>query len=201
MALSNKVHLLVTTQKNGVPNETLTHGTTDNPLLSPVGAILRRVCHLRANNAPPDAPLYQVYTPQGIARIKTTDITNALRSACRSVGHTINIKASDMSAHSLRAGGATSLLRANADPTEIQLVGRWRSWAMIRCLHRTALDTAACANRMLTAGHFATQEHSHLPTDVLTTLARNPPVTTSSPPSESMDVETTPWHVAKSIIG
>ena len=72
---------------------------------------------------------------------------------------------------------------------------------LIRYLHRTALDTAAYANKMLNAGHFVIQEHSHLPTDVLSTLARHPPETTSSPPSKSMDIETTPWHVAKSIIG
>ena len=156
--------------------------------------------HLRAHHAPPETPLCQVHTPSGIVRIKTADITNALRKACRTVGSAINVQASDMSAHSLRAGGATALLRANVDPTEIQLVGRWRSWAMIRYLHRAALNTENYANKMLTAGHFVIQEHAILPQDVLSTLSRNPPCPLD-PPSQSMGVETTPWCMAKSIIG
>ena len=117
----------------------------------------------------------------------------------RCCGPLVNIQPSDISAHSLRAGGATALLRAKVDPTEIQLVGRWRSWAMIRYLHKTALDTGLYANRMLNAGQFIIQEHSRLPADVLKTLEAHPPSTTYPP--NDVGVETTPWCVAESIIG
>ena len=94
-----------------------------------------------------------------------------------------------------------ALLRAKVDPTEIRVIGRWRSWAMIRYLHRAALDTTNYANRMLQAGQFTIQEHSILPADVLSTLQLYPP---NTPPTQTMgsdDATATHWNLAESIIG
>ena len=91
-----------------------------------------------------------------------------------------------------------ALLGAKVDPTEIRVVGRWRSWAMIRYLHRTALDTSDYATRMLQAGQFTIQEHSILPADVVSTLLLYPP---NTPPLEANGPEATHWHLAESIIG
>ena len=110
--------------------------------------------------------------------------------ACRSIGHLINIQPSDVTAHSLCTGGATALSHAKVDPTEMQPVGRWRSWAMIRHLHKTAPDAGSCANCMLAGGQFVTQEHHHLPADIPSTLTANPPNSTC-PPSDAMGVDST----------
>ena len=42
-----------------------------------------------------------------------------------------DITPDEVSAHSLRAGGAAALLCTNVDPNVIQLLGRWKSDAMI----------------------------------------------------------------------
>ena len=44
----------------------------------------------------------------------------------------------EVSARSLRAGGATALLVGKVDPDIIQLIGRWRSDEMLRYLHLSA---------------------------------------------------------------
>jgi hypothetical protein len=59
-----------------------------------------------------------------------------------------------------------ALLRADVDPTVVQLMGRWQSDTMIRYLHRSTLDTSDLSARMLTGGNFVIPQHQHLPADV-----------------------------------
>ena len=167
-----RVHLNFTTQKNGVPNEAITHGDTVDCFLSPMKAVRRRVQHLRAAGAPPDTPLHAVYLPGGSTlRVASGDLTKALRASCTAIGASLGLKYSDISARALRAGGAMALLRANVDSTTLRMVGRWKSWAMLEYLHRTALTTDDFATRMLTHGRFHITTHEFLPTDVLPLLA------------------------------
>ena len=64
-----------------------------------------------------------------------TLILNALRQSLQAIGHTtLGIHPQDIDARSLRAGGATALLCANIDHNTIQLLGRWKSDAIIRYL-------------------------------------------------------------------
>ena len=49
-----------------------------------------------------------------------------------------DIKPSQVEARSLRAGGATAMLIAGIDSNTIQLIGRWKSDAMLRYLHVSA---------------------------------------------------------------
>ena len=161
------VHLNFTTQKNGVPNEAVTHGVTTDPFLSPLHAVARRVRHLRHAKAPPDTPLHTIILPSGTTRrVTANDLTKALRASCRIMGHTVGVSYNDISARALRAGGAMALLRAGVDSTETRLMGRWRSWAMLEYLHRCAFDTTTFAARMLEGGSFTIQRHAVLPDDV-----------------------------------
>jgi hypothetical protein len=50
----------------------------------------------------------------------------------------LGIQPYEINARSLRAGGATALLCVNIDPNSIQLLGRWKSDAMLRYLHIAA---------------------------------------------------------------
>ena len=64
-----------------------------------------------------------------------------------------------------------ALLRAGVNPLVIQMVGSWKSWAMTRCLHRTATSANDFAAQMLASGHFAITTHPTLPADTATIVA------------------------------
>ena len=167
-----KVHLNFTTQKNGIPNEAISHGDSSDPLLLPLKAVRRRVFHLQQAGAPPDTPLYTVCQSNGTSkRVTSSDLTKALRRSCAAIGSTIGLNYNDISARALRAGGAMALLRAKIDPATMRMVGRWQSWAMLEYLHRTALNTDDFAERMLTHGRFRITTHEFLPDDVLPLVA------------------------------
>jgi hypothetical protein len=169
---ATQVLLNFTTQKNGEENEAVAHGSTNSDLVSPVKAVSRRVTHLRFWQATPDTPLHTVC----VSNLKTRNVTsgaltNMLRSSCSVLGGSIGIRPADISARALRAGGAMALLRARVDPTVIQMVGRWKSWTMIRYLHKSATVTTDLAARMMIGGHYALTNHATLPADAITLLA------------------------------
>jgi hypothetical protein len=161
-----------TTQKNGEENEAVKHGDTDSILVSPLRAVRRRVQHLRQWNADPATPLHTVYLAANKQKHVTAGaLTNMLRKSCTVLGPTLGIRAKDISARALRAGGAMALLRANVDPTVIQLVGRWKSWAMIQYLHKSATETNDLAARMVIGGNYSLTTHAVLPQDTVDWLA------------------------------
>ena len=135
--LARSVSLTFTTQKNGVENEVIKLGLSGDPRVCAVKAVTRRVCHLRAHNAPVSTPLARVYTGVGRGTQSVTPplITKTLREAVSWVGTDLGFLPSDVSARSLRAAGAMALLVANVDPDIIQILGRWRSDEMFRYLH------------------------------------------------------------------
>ena len=51
------------------------------------------------------------------------------------------------------------------------MVGRWKSWAMMRYLHRTATSASDFAARMLVSGNFAITTHPTLPDNAVTLVA------------------------------
>ena len=137
--MARSASLTFTTQKNGVPNEVIKLGRSGDPYCCPTLAIIRRVLHLRSNNAPPHTPLARVFLASGTTRsIKPSDITTHLRCAVRFLGFGLGFTAQEVSARSLRAGGAMALLVSKVDTDIIQLLGRWRSDEMLRYLHLTA---------------------------------------------------------------
>ena len=158
------VHLRFTTQKNGVRDEDITHGSTDDPLLCPLKAVARRIRHLREHNAAADTPLHIVYrrggTPQAVP---SSALTARLREGVTKLGATLNFTTQEVSARALRAGGCMALFRANISRTNMQLMGRWRSWAMLEYLHRAGTDTSSFAKQMLDCGAFRLHRHTPLP--------------------------------------
>jgi hypothetical protein len=137
--MAQSASLTFTTQKNGVPNEVVKLGRSGDPYCCPTLAIIRRVLHLRSNNAPPHTPLARVFLASGTtASVKTADITSILHSAVRFLGFSLGFPAQEVSARSLRAGGAMALLVSKVDTDIIQLLGCWRSDEMLRYLHLTA---------------------------------------------------------------
>ena len=138
---SDFVSLTYTDQKNAVRGETIGHHTNKNSIFNPVAALRRRVLHLRANNAPPDTPVHTYYPPDGAPlNITTTAITLHLRKAAKAVQHITGIPPERIHSYSLRSGGATALLCANAGTHIISLIGRWKSDAMFRYLRTQAKE-------------------------------------------------------------
>ena len=117
-------------------------------------AIARRIIHLRTNNAPLSTPLSRVFNGTTIQRVTSKLITSTLRDAVTFIGFDLGFTKNEVSARSLRAGGATALLCAKVDPDVIQLLGRWRSDEMVRYLHLSAEPIMKdFAKRMLEADY------------------------------------------------
>ena len=164
---ATRVLLYFTTQKNGERGQAITHGDTPDPVLSPLKAVLRQVLHLRRNNASPDTPLHTAFDSGQPRPIRASDLTNVLRASCRAMGDTVGLTANKISVRALRSGGCMALLRAGVDPLQAQMMGRWKSWAMLEYLHNEALDTSSFAARMVKGGTFILPKHQTIPSDVL----------------------------------
>jgi len=127
-----------TTQKNGIRGEVITHGRSGHPLCCPVTATIRRILYHQQHNTAQDKPLASYYRNNRLVTIKAKDVTDQLRSAATTNVQATGLAPNEMSARSLRAGGAMALLCSDVDHNLIQLLGRWHSDAMMRCLHLQA---------------------------------------------------------------
>ena len=166
------VSLTFTTQKNGVKGEVISHGRSGHPLVCPVLAIARRVLYLRSIAPDPNIPLCQYRDNNGATRyVRSQHLTTMLRFAVTimtDAGLPLNIQPDEVSARSLRAGGATALLIAEIDTDKIQLIGHWKSDAMIRYLH-IAADPAVhqYAQKMCGGGYYSFRPGFTVPTQDL----------------------------------
>ena len=127
----------------------------DLEALCPVTSLIRRIVHLRRNNAPSICPIARVFTDKW-ENITPTNITLALRQAVTFLSPaSLGFLPSDVSARCLRAAGANALLCANVDTDVIRLLGRWRSDEMLRYLHLQAAPIMQNFSRdMLRGGSF-----------------------------------------------
>ena len=103
------------------------------PLCLPV-SVLNRVRYLRLQGAPNDAPWCAARSATS-ATWCTISSRLTIRTSAAVLGPQLGFNADDVSARSCRAGGAMALLCGRVDTSIIQLVGRWRSDVMLRCLH------------------------------------------------------------------
>jgi hypothetical protein len=80
-------------------------------------------------------PVASLYHDNRCTLVKAKDVTNFLRHAMRINTHRTGIKPLEISARSLRAGGAMALLHGKVDLSNIRMMGWWHSDAMMRYLH------------------------------------------------------------------
>ncbi len=154
------VTLTFTDQKNAVKGELIGHRRTGHPKMCPVLALYRICRKLRHWNAHPAFRLssfFNRYTNRW-EHIPAKSVTNALRHAGaelnRRAGHDY-IPLTELSARSLRPGGATALLCADVDSDHIKMLGRWKSDAMFTYLRVQAATVAHnFSARMLQHGHY-----------------------------------------------
>ena len=135
LAQADFVSLLFTTQKNGVKGKSIGHGHTGHPQGCPVAAIHCQVAYLRCHGAIRDTPFSSFKKGTKWQQIRGDKITATIRSVVRAAGPSIGFTKADISARSLRGGGAMALLMAGVDPDTIRLVGRRRSDTMLCYLH------------------------------------------------------------------
>ena len=103
-----------------------------------MAAIRRRVAHLRHHSAPPDTHLATVFKVDHCSTVHSAEITAALYAATTIIGPQVGFTPDEVSARSIRTGGAMALLMERVNIDTICLVGRWRSNAMLSYLHMTA---------------------------------------------------------------
>ena len=99
----------------------------------------------------------------GDPTVKANDVTERTKQAAAANFNATGIKPSELSARSLRAGGAMALLCGNVDFDLIQMLGRWHSDAMIRYLHLQAQPVS----QQLAAKMFNHGTYNFLPTETV----------------------------------
>lgn len=164
LAAATSVSLTFTTQKNGVRGEVVNHGCSGHPFLCPVQATIRRIRHLRAHGAAPDTILASYCEAGRTKPVHARDITATLRASAQLLGPQYGYSPDDVSARSLRAGGAMALFNSDVDSDTIRLLGRWQSDAMLRYLHLQAQPAMrGFARRMLEGGDYAFHPNQDIP--------------------------------------
>lgn len=148
--------LMFDDQKNAKKGERITHQQTGSALC-PVKALKRRLQQLLGRAHLPTTPIYMYYnnSKSMLKPVTSNDITTALRKAASRCYQSTGIPSHEVSARSLRPGGATALLCANIDKDTIKLLGRWRSDAVDTYLRTNAYTMSAdYASHMVTSGNY-----------------------------------------------
>jgi hypothetical protein len=104
------------------------------------------VIHLREHNIASTTPIPTYFESNCRHPIKPNDITLVLLRAICLIGPEVGLTEADVSARSLRAGGAMALLCAQVDDNIICLVGRLQSNDMLHYLHMQARPVMRNAN-------------------------------------------------------
>jgi hypothetical protein len=166
------VTLTFTKQKNGRENEIVGHARSGHAVACPVLALIRRTLHLRHNAAAPDTPLCTVFLHHHHLTLTSHHLTTLLRQSAAVLQPTLGFDPADISARSLRAGGAMALLCAQVDSNVIKLVGRWRSDEMLQYLHLQAYPQMHTFARLMShSGNFCLLHNVDVPAAAVPLLA------------------------------
>ena len=86
--------------------------------------------------SPPPPPPLAALSPMANSRnVTPTDIPNTLKTTATFLGPSLGFKDRNVSARSLQAASAMSLLCAGVDNETIKLIGQWRLYEMLRYLN------------------------------------------------------------------
>jgi hypothetical protein len=151
------IRLTFATQKNANRGEKIGMSTNNHHFFCPCKAAARRILYLRDHTTDMNLPLHTYFHPAtGAWPITSLHITTILRASAASIGAQHGIKPDDIDARSLRASGAMALLCSKVDSNLIQLVGRWRSDAMLQYLHVQAVPLVnSLSTKMMEGGNFS----------------------------------------------
>ena len=129
--------LVVDNQKNGIRGQCI-HQQCNGLATSPVKSLAHRVHHIMSNfENNSTLPLSAYKDPQGnLQHIFSSDINAAVKSAVANLGLIAQgFQLTDVSSHSLRAGGAMALKLHGYDRDTIKKMGRWSSDTFLTYIH------------------------------------------------------------------
>jgi len=132
-------------QKNGVKGQCITQQCTGTTY-SPVKSLARRVHHILSNGGPPSLPIFHFKHPffASWRMVTAQQINTTLKAAAKDIGlYGYGYTPSDVSSHSLRAGGAMAMHLNGIAPLTIQKMGRWRSQTFTMYIHEQISAFAA----------------------------------------------------------
>ena len=104
----------------------------------PIKSLARRVYHIMSQGGTINTPIYCYRTPFKTAwqQVPANAINHVLKQAAGDIGlYTLGYSSSDVSSHSLRAGGAMAMHLNGISTTTIQKIGRWRSPTFLHYIH------------------------------------------------------------------
>ena len=152
----------------------IAHARSEHPLCCPVLATIWQVMMHREAFRRLDRPfdgatkLASYCTPTGkCVPLRAVQFTEMIQVHAALMKPFTGIDPSELSARSLRAGGAMALLSGGCDSDIIKLLGRWKSDAMMDYLHQQSLPVFRClASLMFNNGH-----HTFLPAETVPSSA------------------------------
>ena len=121
--------------KNGMKGQAITQDCTGTDF-SPVRSLARRVHQIMSHGGTPDTPIYSVRSNLHTTwqLVTSAQINTTLKQAARDEGlPAFGFTDSDISSHSLRAGGAMALHLNGFSPLQIKKMGRWKSEQSFEC--------------------------------------------------------------------
>jgi hypothetical protein len=143
-------------------DELVNHARSVATHCCPVMALVRRVIHLREHNVASTTPITTYFESNSRRPIKPNDITIFLHHAICLIGPEVGLVEADVSARSLRAGGAMALLCAQVDANIIRLIDRWQSDAVLCYFHaQTRPVMRNFASQMLQHGMYDLIQNVH----------------------------------------
>jgi hypothetical protein len=154
------------TKKNGIRNEKIVHGISGTGLCLPVHATACRLKCLRLKGAKCNVPIESIYVRNRRTVIKVKQITDTILQAMIVNFHRTGISPDEVSARSLRAGGAIELLCGKVDKNLIKMMCHWNSDTFMHYLHMQAHPIS----HYFTAKMYNTSTYLFLPDETLVIL-------------------------------
>lgn len=124
-------------QKNGIKGQCIHQECTGSPH-SPVKSLARRVHHILSHQGTLTTNIFCYATPfhVGFQTITSQHINTTLKHAAGAIGlYELGYTDSDVSSHSLRAGGAMAMHLNGIDAHTIRKMGRWKSDTFLMYIH------------------------------------------------------------------
>ena len=162
---SDEATLRISNQKNGEKNQAI-HNQCTGTCDSPIKSLARRVHHLTSRGASIDTPIFCYAATAGQSAkqkkkfryVSAKDISKAVKDTAEQIGlfnPEVGYVRSDVSSHSLRAGGAMAMHLAGVDTNIIRKQGRWKSDTFLMYIHeQISAFSAGVSAKMSTQVNF-----------------------------------------------
>ena len=153
---ASEATIRIDNQKNGVRAQTI-HQECNGKDTSPVKALAHQIHHILAHGGTATTGIYTYFDRRGRQHeIRQCDINKAIRTAAKAIGLLSEIggyQETDVSSHSLRAGGALALHLANVSLQQIKIMGRWKSNTFETYIHEQISEFSAGISTKMAKHH------------------------------------------------